>query len=614
MASSPDAKQDVGHSGLTRRDVLRLVGGAALAAGTGGWRPRAAFADARTAAKDSSPGFRFCPPANVEDFPLGPQRAELHWRWDLNVNGWTEQAITGNPWTSNLDAPRSYYYNPKTTPIPQQAVTKLVEWIAFPNRLNTYLGPPQSYFTQEQIFAFADNGFLVDPSALPSPVFGVGRTSLPPIPQNVCPFVSSTPVPTMPYGPPGARGWQDEYCEWAVERDKAGEIVRVMFTCENAEYWFALWTVDPGKVLELYRQLVSPKVQLEDLYLRTAAGQPVHDPTIGRIAYNPLNKWNNATRILPGSGGAVHLTSPPNSLPAEIGLGAAATLQRTENANPQDVICCTPYGQSFRHSDPHIGYTINQAVGALGMRISIANPVGLYIQEPDFENVELPAEWIRAGLEPRDFWHLERGSAGMGLHAVFRAPERRKDLKLSRIRINGKSLRWGSQITQTFQIGLYGTFIPPGDLPPQTPLGCPTGESPPPNRPAPYQLLAQDVMQAFVAADTSGDSSMAAPVVRQGQTLKGLALVTTGTSRDTAIQFPGGGIAVTVRQFLENQRYHVPGNTNGGAFNIFLIDLVVAPDAPTGQRSLLLGDLYNTAAPAFLTVVEAAAPLGRAQS
>ena len=614
MASNHDAKQRACSSGLSRRTLLRLAGGAALAAGAGSWLPRAVLA-AVQAEKTGPLDFRFCPPANVEDFPPGPQRAALHWRWNLNVNGWTEQAIVGNPWTSNLDAPRSYYYNPSTTPIPPKAVTKLVEWIAFPNRLPSYLGPPQYFFNQEQLFELADNGVVVDPRAASSPVFGAGRTPLPPIPQNVCPYISSTPVPTMPYGPPGPRGWQDEYCEWAVQRDADGEIVRVMFTCENAEYWFAVWAVDPEKVLELYRKLVSPKVQLEDLYLRDAAGKPVHDPTIDRIAYNSLNKWNNSTQLLPDSGGAVHLTSPPNSLPAEIGLGAAATLQRTENANPQDVICCTPYGQSFRHSDPHIGYTINQAVGELNMRISIANPVGLYIQEPDFENFELPSEWIREGLKPQDFWHLERGVPGMGLHAVFRAPDGRKDLKLSRIRINGLPLRWGSQITQTFQVGLYGVLIPPGDLPPQTPLGCPTAENPAPNRPAPLQLLAYDVLRAYMAANISGDSSMAAPVVRQGQTLGNLALVTSGTSSDTAITFPGGGIKVTVRQFLDNQRYHVPGNTNGGTYNIFVIDLEVAPDAPTGQRSILLGTTFNTAAPAFLTVVESGfqAP-GRTQS
>lgn len=576
-------------SGLTRRSLLRLAGGAALAAGSQAWLPRGLVALMQAAAQ-GKPGFRFSPPADWEDFPPGPQRAELHWRWNFNVNQWTEQAILGNPWTSNLDFDRNAYYNPSTTPIPSGSTTKLVEWIALPNRLTAYLGPPQYFFTADQLFEFADNGQLAD------------GTALPPIPQNVCPFVDSTPVPTMPYGPPGPRGWQDEYCEWAVERDAGGEITRVMFTCENAEYWFTIWAVSPEKVHELYQKLVSPEVKLEDLYLLDAAGKPVHDPTIGKIAYNPLNKWNNSTRLLPGSGGAVHLTSPPNSLPAEIGLGAAATLARTQNANPQDMICCTPYGQSFRHSDPHIGYTINQAV-SLGNRISIANPVGLYIQQPDFENIELPAEWLREGLKPQDFWHLERGEPGFGLHAVFRAPEGRKDLKLSRIRINGKPLRWGAQIAQTFQIGLYGTLIP-GSA--QTPLGCPNAENPAPNRPAPLQLLAYDVLRAFVAKDMSGDSSMAAPIVRQGETLSGLALVTSGTSGDTPITFPGGGIEVKLRQFLENQRYHIPGNTNGGTYNIFVIDLEVAPDAPTGQRSLLLGTGFNTAAPAFVTVVERA--------
>src|SRR5205814_4114443 len=134
---------------------------------------------------------------------------------------------------------------PLTPPIPDGSPTNLVEWLAFPNRLTSYLDPPQYYFTPEQLFEMADNGSLAS------------GTGLPTIPQNVCPFVSSAPVPNMAYGPVGPRGWQDEYCEWAVERDTAGEIVRVMFTSENPEYWYTVWAVSPEKVAELYQKLVS---------------------------------------------------------------------------------------------------------------------------------------------------------------------------------------------------------------------------------------------------------------------------------------------------------------------------------------------------------------------
>ncbi|HEX2645296.1 MAG TPA: hypothetical protein VHU81_20025 [Thermoanaerobaculia bacterium] len=603
MASEKDSNQG---QGLSRRAVLRLAGSSLLLAGASGWLPRRLLAGPADAGMDAAQAASgggsangvlkaFGTPAFQKDFASNPAlQAELDRIWSLNVNQWTQQAIVGNPWTSNYDSNRAFYFNPLEVPIPPNSPVKLVEWIAFPNRIQSYLGAPQYKLTEDQSFDLADNGRLPD-----------GITLLP-IPQNPCPFVDSNPSPVIPYGPAGPRGWQDEYCEWAIERDAAGDIVRVMFTCENPEYWTTIWNVDekngPEKVLELYRQLVSPRVQLDDLVLHDAQGRQVRDPNTGFLTYNPINKWNNTTKLLPDSGGAVHLTSPPNNLGAEIGLGAGATLLRFDSLDPQDLICCTPFGQSFRHSDPHIGFTINQAVRQLNMRITITNPVGLYIQTPDFESYELPADWIRQGLKPQDFWRLERGTPGMGLHAVFQAPEGRKDLKLNKIRIHGKPLRWGGQLTQTFQIGLRGVLIPPATGQTQTGLFCPNTESPAPDRPSPAQLLSWEVVQAFLANNTTGSSSTAAPRLVRGHALRDMALITTGTRPDTPIEFPGGGIHVIVKDFLENVQYHVPGNTNGGAFNIFILDIEADPSAPTGQRGLRLGTDFNPAAPAFLTV------------
>lgn len=594
----PDALSGALSRGLSRRQLLRLAGAAALAAGGNGWLPRAlaaAVSPTQTGTLDS-----FSPPADWDDFPNDPAKRErLRRQWSLNVNQWTEQAILGNPWTSSVDQNRSFYFNPLEVPIPAGSPVKLIEWIAFPNRISTYLGPPQTTFSQDQLFELADNGRLAD------------GLSLPAIPRNVCPFLESTPLPSMNYGPPGPRGWQDEYCEWAVERDANGDIVRVMFTCENPEYWHTLWSIDPQRVATLYRQLVNPRVKVEDLYLRDADGEPVRDPNTDQIAYNPLNKWNNSTKLLADSGGAVHLTSPPNNLGAEIGLGAGATILRYDDDNPQSLICCTPYGQSFRHSDPHIGYTVNQAVRALGMRVTICDPVGLYIQQPDFGNVQLPPKAVAAGLTPMDFWHLERGSApSLGLHAVFRAPAGSGMTSLAGIEINGAPLRWGAQLTTTFEIGLHGVFVPQGDVPDQLYQACPNEESPVPNRPAPYQLLALPVMKAHQLHGSDGDSSTAAPVVRRGGKLLDMALVTTGTRNDTRVSFldpetgkgPAKDIRVTVKQFIENQCYHVPGNTGGGTFNILVLDIEVGDQAPTGQLDLLLGSGFNAAGRAFLTV------------
>jgi hypothetical protein len=124
-----------------------------------------------------------------------------------------------------------------------------VEWIAFPSA--SRLLAPAALFTPDQL------------AGRRSPADG---TTLPWIPQNVCQYIDSSPLPAKPYSPAGPRGCRTNL-RWAVGAI-AGEIVQVS---SAGEYWHAQWT---SSVLELYQSLVSPRVQLADLYLRDAAGSP----------------------------------------------------------------------------------------------------------------------------------------------------------------------------------------------------------------------------------------------------------------------------------------------------------------------------------------------------
>src|SRR5262249_8970475 len=113
--------------------------------------------------------------------------------------------------------------------------------------------------------------------------------------------------------------------------------------------------------------------------------QPVIDPSTNRVAYNPLNKWNSgphARRTWAGqtgdSGGAMHLTSTPNTLQTELALAGAATVQRTQgNKQAECLICCSKYGQNHRNSDPNIGQQVNVAVSHNHVA-TLADPPGLY--------------------------------------------------------------------------------------------------------------------------------------------------------------------------------------------------------------------------------------------
>jgi hypothetical protein len=264
---------------------------------------------------------QFATPANWGDL-TGGEQMNLAQQWSDNVNRWTQAAILGDPWDSLTDQNRNFYYNPLTTDLANNPISnsKPIAWPAFPNLILVKF--PNATFLEQMGYA---EGVHEDGTFGPPPNRG-----------------------TAP------RGWQDEYCEWIATRDANGKVTCVDFTCENPEYWFSLWRINPGRVLALYQQLVSPAVKLDDLYLRDKRnGNLVIDPAIGLPAYDPRNKWNNQASK-EGVTGAVHLISPPNTLYAEIYLAAGATLLREQGGmpvtNPDALIKCSQYGTANRNT------------------------------------------------------------------------------------------------------------------------------------------------------------------------------------------------------------------------------------------------------------------------
>ncbi|MEM8993937.1 MAG: hypothetical protein AAGF23_04015 [Acidobacteriota bacterium] len=236
--------------------------------------------------------------------------------------------------------------------------------------------------------------------------------------------------------PAAQRQW--EYCEWCVQRNAAGDIVRATFTTEDINYWRALWQVDPACVLQLYRFHVSGNVQMDDLRLPS-------DPT----AYNPFNKWNTGDEYTPTGGGSMHMIVGINHYPAAIRLVKNAA------ASPEDA----PRFDANR-ADPVVILATSRVVGRLGLRLSFSDPVGVYLQEPAFHRFELPLS-APPDLEVKDLWRVVRGkrSLGQGLRAVFSVP---KDLgfTVSDIRIDGEPIRFGSQIATTVQSATFLTPLP----------------------------------------------------------------------------------------------------------------------------------------------------------
>ncbi|MGY3695020.1 hypothetical protein ACVIGA_005100 [Bradyrhizobium sp. USDA 3240] len=575
---------------------------------------------------------KFGLPAFIEDFPPNsPEYANLSHRWTINVNGWIQQATPD---------PAYYFYNPLDTDIPSGTEAVLVEWVAFPGRLDQYysetppVSPPNPYnLLQTQVYELADTGY-----------YDTGRKTFENIPATLCPQADWSGA-LKTFGPYGPRGWLDEYCEWSTVRDGDGNLIRVDFACENPEYWNTMWKVSQERVRELYEQTLNHgasvvnqiKVTLDDLTLMDSSGNPVIDPDTGKRAYNPLNKWNSGPIATRGGanpyGGVMHLTSTPNTLQTELGLAGAATVQyvppqfqddpASRNSDSQALICCGNYGQAYRHSDPTIGQTVNQVVGGqyagMPLRACLANPVGLYIQVPDSSRFAFGPN-IKAGVDvpgdakPIDIYQILRGSAevndpvsgapfrgNMVLHAAVQIPgswlAMNPNLTLADMLINGQPIQWGGQIANQFKIGL---FARPLSADRAAPLADCSSSTPTPG--APLQCVwavLWDAMSEVTEPCPTGakmpltsNSTFIAPWLPADGSAQNLVLTGNPTSEPVSVQVqladgsgPDLSIAVTLHSATPTF-YAVPGNSYPGNYTALAVTVTVPSGATTGLRGI----------------------------
>jgi hypothetical protein len=232
---------------------------------------------------------------------------------------------------------------------------------------------------------------------------------------------------------PGIERGQDEYLEWFANR-KNGKIVSVHFTCEAWDYFDFLADHARPKVLELYKTFIGPQVEEQDLFPN---GQ-----------YDKLNKWNTQQ-------GAMHLTNSANNLFAEVYLAATATVRRQQNGaeltSAIPLIKCGRYGEEVRNSDPAIGAAVNGLARA-GRRITLANPVGLYMAS--FDGNGLTVNGKPAG----GFFKVVRGAFPLGLRAVYELPADlvAQGFTVSDVKIGGSSIGFGGQLAQRITMHLVG--------------------------------------------------------------------------------------------------------------------------------------------------------------
>ncbi|MFP5370362.1 MAG: hypothetical protein ACLGI3_06395, partial [Actinomycetes bacterium] len=245
-----------------------------------------------------------------------------------------------------------------------------------------------------------------------------------------------------------SRDVQDEYCEWGVERDRDGVITRVTFTTEVPEYFEHLAERDPDRLLATYHDLVGPHVKPEEL-LR--GGSYLRD-----------NVHNRSTEGRP-----VHLMQATNTLVAAIVLAAQATVLRRDAAGEpvtaaMALVRCGRLGEPRRNSDPQIAAAVNDAA-ATGAEISLLDPLGLYLDRFLVGGLRRPD-----GLDPAEFWTVERGTPGHALRASYAVPPG-FGFRVGDITAGGRPIEFGAQLADRVRVRLTALVRPADHRPVRQP-------------------------------------------------------------------------------------------------------------------------------------------------
>jgi hypothetical protein len=374
---------------------------------------------------------RFDPPAYLSDFDGIPGQRLA---WHRFLMACFDQAIASEQTVLGPNH-QVQFFNPVSYDPGGVLLTQPIVWNAFPKELLRTFGRAEALRQADQLWPLRQYRNSTTPG---SPL-----------------FEAST------YRP------QVEYCEWHVTRDPdSNKIKRVTFTSEPPEFWSALagtaqtvaqsdgtmlvtvpFPGDIDRLVDLYRHHISPAVQRHDLFAESDITSPIDGPLVRKGDYNPYNKWNTVY-------GAMHLCAPPNSISAEIQLGADATIlyvngKKQAVVEPQALVCCAAYGGPDRNSDPTIGATVN-ALARLGAMVTLPNPVGLYMDHIDLSGWHAPD-----AADVSTFVHVARGQETMIERLVVETPPESPYL-LGDVTIGGEPIQYGGQIAECITVKLVG--------------------------------------------------------------------------------------------------------------------------------------------------------------
>jgi hypothetical protein len=274
------------------------------------------------------------------------------------------------------------------------------------------------------------------------------------------------------WGLTGRRAVQLEYCEYMIvsARDATGALrpKRVEITTEFREFWACVAMHDPDKVRAMAAGVLGTEPTWEELY---GVGDPrALTPEEREIAFGHACAGHGNDRRLRVAGvpaqptgrlnmeRALFMTHPINGIDDLIYVGifgahayCVSDRDLRRQASGDDVFSAFKVTHlACNHADPTISLGVYDLVYH-GKQVAFANPLGMYIREPNLEvfsyaGKALPADWVR----------FSRGKPGSYMRLEFGPPDDHEafldDITLS-LGAADQPLTGGYQLLRELEIG-----------------------------------------------------------------------------------------------------------------------------------------------------------------
>jgi hypothetical protein len=247
------------------------------------------------------------------------------------------------------------------------------------------------------------------------------------------------------------RGLQEEYVEWAVFRDAAGQVDEIVFTTEFREYFAVLAGVSPTGIQTAIAEL-NPGADstIREIYgVESVVGRPAREREQRFLANLSANPWNNGTK------GILALTTGVNSVPALFGLVAFCGIDKPEL--PAEEVCANVGGACVpgRQSDPRICTACQRQVREQ-RTLSLSDPAGIAIDR-------LTGIWSLGGAQIA----INEPAANQGRWTISRNG-RRARLQVGgaeRLALNGDAIETGAQVARELFVKAEVITAADADLP-----------------------------------------------------------------------------------------------------------------------------------------------------